>query len=373
MTILQALHFSENPDASDTPPTDRLFKIRPLIDAFNKAMDRVVTPSRDLSLDESMVPWRGRLGFRQYTKGKHHRYGIKLHMLTEAKGLALQVLVYQVSGKGHEKVVKKLMENHFDCGHSIYMDNYYNSVATSRFLLSRKTYMTGMLRRDRKGIPPVVLSQKLKKGEVVEAFSEDGLCILRWKDKREVLMISTEFSAQMIDATNRRGLTSRKPQAVVEYNKNMSGIDHLDQMMSYYPIERKSVKWYKKLGLHLLNLLLLNSYFLFSENARKIPMIDFRLQIVETLLALSRTPTPMDRQPSSQPSSSKTKGLSDHFPRLYDKDERQKRRKQKKCKECFKKNACKDTSDYCPACPDDPGLCLDQCFEDYHRNLFDRK
>jgi hypothetical protein len=63
--------------------------------------------------------------------------------------------------------------------------------------------MTGMLHQDRKGIPPVVLSQKVKKGKVVEAFSEDGICILRWTNKREVLMISTEFSAQVIDATNR--------------------------------------------------------------------------------------------------------------------------------------------------------------------------
>jgi hypothetical protein len=65
--------------------------------------------------------------------------------------------------------------------------------------------MTGMLRQDRKGIPHVVLSQKLKKGEVAEVFSGDGICIPRRKDKREVLMISHEFSAQMTGTTNRRG------------------------------------------------------------------------------------------------------------------------------------------------------------------------
>jgi len=34
-------------------------------------------PDEDLAVDE-MVPFRGRLGFRQYIPRKSHKYGIKL-------------------------------------------------------------------------------------------------------------------------------------------------------------------------------------------------------------------------------------------------------------------------------------------------------
>ena len=34
--------------------------------------------------------------------------------------------------------------------------------------------------------------------------------------------------------------------AVLDYNKHMGGVDSLDQHMCYYPIYRKSHKWYHK-------------------------------------------------------------------------------------------------------------------------------
>lgn len=146
------------------------------------------------------------------------------------------------------------------------MDNYYTSVNLGHQLLERKTYVTGTLRADRKGNPTEVVSKKLKKGETMSLFSEDGVCVLKWKDRRDVLMISSEFGADMVNVTNRRGITVSKPEAVVKYNESMGGIDHFNQMMAYYPIEWKTLKWYKKLGIHLFHLFLINSYFLFIKN-----------------------------------------------------------------------------------------------------------
>lgn len=97
-------------------------------------MESIYYPGKELSLDESMMLWRGRLGFRQYIKNKRHKYGVKLYMLTEPDGTILRFHVYtgandaELSGTGHAgKVVMKLMEDLLDHGHSLYMDNYYNS------------------------------------------------------------------------------------------------------------------------------------------------------------------------------------------------------------------------------------------------------
>lgn len=78
-----------------------------------------------------MVLWRGRLVFRQHIKNKRHKYGVKLYMLTVPQGLVQQIMIYSGQGTGvlpgvshTEYVVEKLMNNYFDKGYSLFMDNY---------------------------------------------------------------------------------------------------------------------------------------------------------------------------------------------------------------------------------------------------------
>lgn len=38
-----------------------------------------------------------------------------------------------------------------------------------------------------------------------------------------------------------------KPVAIIDYNKNKTGVDHRDQLITYYPLKRKTLKWWKKM------------------------------------------------------------------------------------------------------------------------------
>jgi hypothetical protein len=67
---------------------------------------------------------------------------------------------------------------------------------------------------------------------------------VKWKDKRDVLTISFEFPHSMIEIEKNRNI--KKPISVIKFNEHMSGIDRQDQMTSYYPFERKTIRWYKK-------------------------------------------------------------------------------------------------------------------------------
>lgn len=369
--ILQCLHFAKNPEPNEPIPTDRLYKIRPLIDIFHRTMDNLVIPSKNLCIDESMVLWRGRLVFRQYLKNKAHPYGIKMYMLNEASGLVLRFIVYtgasdqEVGGKGHaDRVVRKLMDDKLDVGHSLFMDNFYNSVNLVHELLERKTYVTGTLRKNRKGNPKEVIAAKPKKGEVVDYYSEDGVCVLKWRDKREVLMISSEFSGEMIDVPNRRGVVSRKPEMVSMYNQSMGGVDHFDQMMSYYPIERKTLKWTKKMGIHILHLCIYNAFTLYNKYNQKMFLYDFRNSVIKSLLPpVTVSPT------TSRPLKRTTKGLSPHFPKHFGAPEGSTRKKRKRCFLCLKNKKRQETGHFCPACPNEPPLCLVDCFEEYHKDM----
>lgn len=70
------------------------------------------------------------------------------------------------------------------------------------------------------------------------------------RDTREVIYISDQFAKDMVEVQNKRNEIKSKPLAIVNYNKCMSGVDRHDQMLSYYLSERKTIRWYKKLFIH---------------------------------------------------------------------------------------------------------------------------
>jgi hypothetical protein len=134
---------------------------------------------KELSLNESMVLWRGRLLFRQFIQNKHHKYGIKLYMLTEPNGIIIKFAVYtgasgDLGGKGHSaNVVLHLMEEKLNTGHSIFMDNFYNSYDFAQKLLEKNTYCIGTLRENRLNTPKDVVTAKLKVGKPVSKYSNN--------------------------------------------------------------------------------------------------------------------------------------------------------------------------------------------------------
>lgn len=99
MLIMRALNFCKTPESeNDFQNVSRIYKIESVLNYFNNKMNEVYQPSKNLSLDESMILWRGRLLFRQYIKNKRHKYGVKLYMLTEPTGLVQKILIYTGQG-----------------------------------------------------------------------------------------------------------------------------------------------------------------------------------------------------------------------------------------------------------------------------------
>lgn len=213
-----------------------------------------------------------------------------MYMLTEPWGLIHRVLVYSLQGYDvsnntchTEYVVEKLMVGLLYKGRSLYMDIFYNSVKLSQNILQKLTYTTGTLRSNRKNNLKDVINKKFKKRESISMYTEEGICIVKWKDKRDVLMISSEFPHSMCEVNTIREI-KEKPISVVRYNENMNSIDRQDQMTSYYPFESKSLRWYKQIGFHFLHLLLINSYFLYNKHVKKISLYEYRQSIIQDLL-----------------------------------------------------------------------------------------
>lgn len=141
--INSKLHFSNNEFA---PTNDRTFKIRELMNLLNESFSTQTKPPRNVCIDETLIPFRGRTILRQYNKSKRHRYGLKLYKLCSGLGYTHKVLLY--SGKSDfswkpESIVFELMNDYLDQGHILTTDNFYTSIPLARNLLKRKTHLVG--------------------------------------------------------------------------------------------------------------------------------------------------------------------------------------------------------------------------------------
>jgi len=124
--ILRIWHF-ENNDSADK--TDRLYK---LLNIANDIFKNVHQPGEIITVDESMIPYRGRLKFRQYIPNKTHKYGVKFFKVCGSNGYTYKIIIYEgkQSIKGEsltETIVSDLCGNYLNEGRTIVTDNFYTS------------------------------------------------------------------------------------------------------------------------------------------------------------------------------------------------------------------------------------------------------
>jgi len=233
LLILRLLHFNDN---FKQILGDRIYKIKPIIETLRKKFKNSFSPDQKMCIDESIVEWKGRLCFKQFIPSKRHRFGIKLFVLCDCEsGYILDFLVYTgaqtqidlIESLGMSgSVVSTLMKPYFHKGHIIYLDNWYTSPTLFKYLSRKKTGGCGTVKINRKGMPK--LYQKLKPGECVYGISKKSkLLALKWKDKRDVFMLSSIHNHKMKIINTPRKTTS-KPNSILDYNNNRGLVDKSD-------------------------------------------------------------------------------------------------------------------------------------------------
>uniref|UniRef100_A0A1B6MK50 PiggyBac transposable element-derived protein domain-containing protein n=1 Tax=Graphocephala atropunctata TaxID=36148 RepID=A0A1B6MK50_9HEMI len=120
----------------------------------------------------------------------------------------------------------------------------------------------------------------------------------KWWDKQVVTYLSTQFENNMVDFITRRNKTVKKPLAISQYNVYMSGVDRADQLLPYYPCERKTLRWYKKIMIHIIHMMLLNAHNLHNKYEVKMTFYDFKIQVIRALLPPLNMPveTPLQKR-----------------------------------------------------------------------------
>ena len=184
---------------------------------------------------------------------------------------------------------------------------------------------------------------------------------MRWKDKRDLFALST-FHGNSVEHD-----MPRKPEIILSYNQFMNGIDRNDQLLTYYSLNVKSIKWWKNLFWRLFELSIVNIFQILKFKARDaVTQKRLRLDLAQLLvqsLVDQRTIQPEFPGPGRPtPDLDRLKGK--HFGTGSKKGNARGR-----CKVCAKEKKpngkYKDTktANYCERCE---VLCEGDCFRIYH-------
>ena len=297
--LSQYLHFS-NSATELQRGEDRLYWVCSVLSKVLENIQKAYEPSQNLSIDEGMIAFKGRLSFRQYMPAKPTKYGIKVWMAADSQNgyvsnfsvyLGKEADVPRLNGLGYD-VVTKMARPFLKMHRDVFFDNFFTSTKLMEDLLAQDTYACGTVRSNHKDLPPCA-KNKLQQGEKVSA-QRGELVFTKWHDKRDISFLSTNMlpseAPRIVQRRkNGRNINSEKPRVADIYTANMGGADRADQLHSFYFAGYSSRKWYRYIFWFLFNLSVCNGFILKAnyradQGKQKRPMISFRLDLAKQLI-----------------------------------------------------------------------------------------
>lgn len=343
--IRQTVHFNDNSKhlPVGNPERDRIFKIRPVVDALNEAYKKVPMEEH-LCVDEQMCSTKARNTLKRYNPNKPHKWGYKIFVLSGVSGFAYKTEIETGKenvvlpeepelGASSNVVVRlaRMIPRHQNF--QLYFDNYFTSLGLLEYLAKEGIHSLGTVRRNR--IPDCKLTPEKTMMKKPRGYSEEfvadvngtDVSTVAWKDNRIVTLASTfagqqpETDVRRWDRQNSKYVSIKRPNIVGEYNRHMGGVDLIDSIMGIYKIQLRSKRWQVRLFYHYLDLTMANAWLLYKRVYKykniqhRLSSADFRLDVAITLCKIGTKPGIASRRSlENEIQEKKHKGPAQHVP-----------------------------------------------------------
>lgn len=278
--ILRYIHFVDN--YSKKPgEADKLFKIRPVLESLKKSFHSAVDPEEFQSIDEQIIPFKGKLSIKQYIPKKPKPWGVKVWVRAGTSGYMYRFEVYQGAARRGEisqmglapDVIMRLCDDIKQKNHKVFFDNFFCTIPLLVALQQHGIYGTGTCRVNRlQGAEAKLKTEKQLKEEGRGACSvvttAENITVTRWLDNKVIHMASSCVGRSPTDEAQRwckkkkEMLKIQRPFSVKLYNQHMGGVDHIDQMVAMYPHRRTNKRWYIRVFFHFLDVTVVNAWHL---------------------------------------------------------------------------------------------------------------
>lgn len=270
--LLSCLRFDDAQTRLQRKTTDKAAAVSQIFYKVINNSKKLYCVSEHVTIDEMLVPFRGRCGFRVYMPKKPHKYGIKIMCLTDAKTSYLYN-AYIYTGKDSDGIgltpkeqelskptqsIVRLCKPIQNSNRNVTADNWFSSMELTESLEKMKLTYVGTMRKDKKVIPNEFLADRDRtQGSVRFGFNGNRTLVsFVPKKNRAVVLISTMHHDKSIDEEK------NKPEIISFYNSTKCGVDILDMKCAVYASNRRTRRWPVAILYRLLSIASANSHIL---------------------------------------------------------------------------------------------------------------
>lgn len=315
-------------DNAHLPSNDKFGKMRAVMCLLNERYLANAVFEENLCIDESMAPYFGRHGAKQFLKGKPIRFGYKFWCLCDRLGYLIQFEPYQGSGgAGYDRtiglgpsvILDLISELPSNVSFRLYADRFFSSLKLVDHLSALGYGYTGTIMSNRVEHCPVNLQNEMaKKPRGYYDYRLDtstNSLVVVWCDNRVVTMVSNTHAVDPVVpvlrwiSTEKRKVHVDQPNVVRQYNIFMGGVDRMDQNVDNYRVGIRSKKWWWPVLMFCLDTSVHNAWQLYrkSEKSKVEPLdyLSFRRHIVNVYLQKYGVQSCLAGSSNSTPKSSK--------------------------------------------------------------------
>ena len=225
--MINVLRFDNHATRQERQVDDKLAPFRDFWILFQAQLPKFYIPGPDLCVDEQLVAFRGRCGFRQYIPSKPAKYRIKIWRCCDSQTCyPLKGDVYLGRQPGQQRdvgqgarVVKQLVEPWRRSGRNFTADNFFTSVPLAEDLLKDGLTFVGRIRSNKTHIPDSMKANSTRQVQSSLFGFSDQLTWVSYvpKKKQAVLVLSTMHHDDLVDGD------TQKPEIILYYNSAKSG------------------------------------------------------------------------------------------------------------------------------------------------------
>ena len=142
-----------------------------------------------------------------------------------------------------------------------------------------------------KNFPIEIKNPKIKNMESFIAVEKEYFfaCGKTKESQKPVIVVSTHSVKGESEITNKRGIVTKKPNIIHEYNNSLNGCDQMDQMILYYNVfNRKTIKWWKRMFMWCFEVSQMNVFILFcltrETGTKTVQLIEFKKLLITELI-----------------------------------------------------------------------------------------
>jgi hypothetical protein len=190
---------------------DKLHKLRPIIEKLLQNCKDNYEPSSFLSVDVSMIPFKGRSSMKQYMPMKPVKRGYQVWCLSDSNsGYVIKFDIYTGKCKTKsdftlgERVVVELTKEICKENNLVAFDRFFTTVKLISKLLKKDVHACGTVRTNRRRLPKMMKkNSKLARGEF-QFEMKGAISAVKWMDNHPVTFLSSFHGPRETMAVKRK-------------------------------------------------------------------------------------------------------------------------------------------------------------------------